>query len=169
MTQTLRIDPEFKAQIPPLTQEERKQLEENILAEGELLAPILVWNSTIVDGHNRYEILQSHPEIPCSVRNLELETRDEVLVWICKHQLGRRNSTLKSRPMDFMETSTRARSRLLVLKMNISRPPGKPVNGSRGRTISAPVLSAGQHCSRQAWISQRSCVLASGSGFFPAI
>ena len=34
MTQTLRIDPEFKAQIPPLTPEERKQLEENILAEG---------------------------------------------------------------------------------------------------------------------------------------
>ena len=93
MTQTLRIDPEFKAQIPPLTQEERKQLEENILAEGELLAPILVWNGTIVDGHNRYEILQSHPEIPCSVRNLELETRDEVLAWICKHQLGRRNLT----------------------------------------------------------------------------
>lgn len=93
MTQTLHIDPEFKAQIPPLTQEERKQLEENILAEGELLAPILVWNGTIVDGHNRYEILQSHPEIPCSVRDLELETRDEVLVWICKHQLGRRNLT----------------------------------------------------------------------------
>lgn len=93
MTQTLRIDPEFKAQIPPLTQEERKQLEENILAEGALLAPILVWNGTIVDGHNRYEILQSHPEIPCSVRNLELETREEVLAWICKHQLGRRNLT----------------------------------------------------------------------------
>lgn len=63
------------------------------MAEGELLAPILVWNGTIVDGHNRYEILQSHPEIPCSVRNLELETRDEVLAWICKHQLGRRNLT----------------------------------------------------------------------------
>ena len=93
MTQTLRIDPEFKAQIPPLTQEERKQLEENILAEGELLAPILVWNGTIVDGHNRYEILQSHPEIPCSVRNLELKTREEALAWTCKHQLGRRNLT----------------------------------------------------------------------------
>lgn len=46
-----------------------------------------------MDGHNRYEILQSHPEIPCSVRDLELETREEVLVWICKHQLGRRNLT----------------------------------------------------------------------------
>lgn len=66
MTQTLRIDPEFKSQIPPLTQDERKQLEENILAEGELLAPIFVWNGTIVDGHNRYEILQSHPEIPAA-------------------------------------------------------------------------------------------------------
>lgn len=93
MIQTLRIDPEFKAQIPPLTQDERKQLEENILAEGELLAPILVWNGTIVDGHDRYEILQSHPEIPYSVRNLELKTREEALAWICKHQLGRRNLT----------------------------------------------------------------------------
>ena len=93
MTQTLRIDPEFKAQIPPLTEDERAQLEENILAEGELLSPILVWNDTIVDGHNRYEILQSHPGIPYSVRNLYLETREEVLAWICKNQLGRRNLT----------------------------------------------------------------------------
>lgn len=93
MRQTLRIDPEFKAQIPPLTEDERAQLEENILAEGELLSPILVWNDTIVDGHNRYEILQSHPGIPYSVRNLYLETREEVLAWICKNQLGRRNLT----------------------------------------------------------------------------
>lgn len=169
MTQTLHIDPEFKAQIPPLTQDERKQLEENILAEGELLAPILVWNGTIVDGHNRYEILQSHPEIPCIVRNLELETRDEVLVWICKHQLGRRNLTpeqkkfLMGKQYDAEKQAdgfhgnqhTRPGPILLVLKMNTSRPPRKPVSGSHGKTISAPVLSAGQHCSRQAWISQR--------------
>ena len=93
MTQTLRIDPEFKAQISPLPQKERKQLEENILAESVLLAPIPVWNETIVNGYNCYEILQSHLKIPYSVRDLELETRDEVLVWIYKHQLGRRNLT----------------------------------------------------------------------------
>ena len=91
--QTLIIDPEFKAQIPPLTEDERKQLEENILADGEILSPILVWNDTIVDGHNRYEILQSHPEIPYNIRNLYLETREQVLAWICKNQLGRRNLT----------------------------------------------------------------------------
>ena len=91
--QTLRIDPEFKAQIPPLTEDERKQLEENILADGEILSPILVWNDTIVDRHNRYEILQNHPEIPFTVYPLTLENREQVLVWICKNQLGRRNLT----------------------------------------------------------------------------
>ena len=91
--QTLIIDPEFKAQIPPLTEDERKQLEENILADGEILSPILVWNDTIVDGHNRYEILQNHPEILFTVYPLTLENREQVLVWICKNQLGRRNLT----------------------------------------------------------------------------
>ena len=46
-----------------------------------------------MDGHNRYEILQSHPEIPYNVHSLYLETREQVLAWICKNQLGRRNLT----------------------------------------------------------------------------
>ena len=32
----LKIDPEFQSQIPPLTDDEFKQLEENILKEGKL-------------------------------------------------------------------------------------------------------------------------------------
>ena len=35
----LKIDPEFQNQIPPLTDDEYKQLEENILKEGKLLSP----------------------------------------------------------------------------------------------------------------------------------
>ena len=58
----LKIDPEFQSQIPPLTDDEFKQLEENILKEGKLLSPLIVWNNTLVDGHNRYAILQKHPE-----------------------------------------------------------------------------------------------------------
>ena len=57
----LKIDPEFQSQIPPLTDDEFKQLEENILKEGKLLSPLIVWNNTLVDGHNRYAILQKHP------------------------------------------------------------------------------------------------------------
>ena len=52
----LRIDPEFAEKIPPLTPEEYEQLEANILAEGAVLSPLIIWNDVIVDGHNRYRI-----------------------------------------------------------------------------------------------------------------
>lgn len=89
----LKIDPEFQSQIPPLTDDEYKQLEENILKEGKLLSPLIVWGNTLVDGHNRYAILQKHPEIYFSTMPLPFESREEVLAWICKNQLGRRNLT----------------------------------------------------------------------------
>ena len=43
----LKIDPEFQSQIPPLTDDEFKQLEENILKEGKLISPLTVppWQS----------------------------------------------------------------------------------------------------------------------------
>ena len=89
----LKIDPEFQSQIPPLTDDEFHQLEENILKEGKLISPLIVWGNTLVDGHNRYEIVQEHPEISFSTMPLPFESREEVLAWICKNQLGRRNLT----------------------------------------------------------------------------
>ena len=87
----MKIDPEFQSQIPPLTDDEFKQLEENILKEGKLLSPLIVWNNTLVDGHNRYAILQKHPEIYFSTMPLRFENREEAIAWICRNQLGRRN------------------------------------------------------------------------------
>ena len=87
----LKIDPEFQNQIPPLTDDEYKQLEENILKEGKLLSSLIVWNNTLVDGHNRYAILQKHPEIYFSTMPLRFENREEAIAWICRNQLGRRN------------------------------------------------------------------------------
>ena len=87
----LKIDPEFQNQIPPLTYDEYKQLEDNILKEGKLLSPLIVWNNTLVDGHNRYAILQKHPEIYFSTMPLRFENREEAIAWICRNQLGRRN------------------------------------------------------------------------------
>ena len=87
----LKIDPEFQSQIPPLTDDEFKQLEENILKEGKLISPLIVWNNTLVDGHNRYAILQKHPEIYFSTMPLRFENREEAIAWICRNQLGRRN------------------------------------------------------------------------------
>ena len=55
----LKIDPEFQSQIPPLTDDEFQQLEENILKEGKLISPLIVWNNTLVDGHNRMQSSKS--------------------------------------------------------------------------------------------------------------
>ena len=89
----LQIDKEFAEKIPPLTKEEFEQLEANILADGVVINPLIVWNGVIVDGHNRYRILQAHPEIPFQVHEKTFSDRYEVIAWICKNQLGRRNLT----------------------------------------------------------------------------
>ena len=89
----LQIDKEFAEKIPPLTKEEYEQLEANILADGVVINPLIVWNGVIVDGHNRYRILQAHPEIPFQVHEKTFSDRFEVIAWICKNQLGRRNLT----------------------------------------------------------------------------
>lgn len=89
----LKIDPEFQGKIPPLTFEELEQLEKNIVNDGKVINPIIVWNGLIVDGHNRYTILQKHPDIPYTVHEKEFADRYEAIIWICKNQLGRRNLT----------------------------------------------------------------------------
>lgn len=89
----LRIDPEFEGKIPPLTTEEFQQLENNILADGVVINPIIVWDGVIVDGHNRYRILKKHPEIQFSTCEKTFADRYEAIAWICKNQLGRRNLT----------------------------------------------------------------------------
>ena len=89
----LKIDPEFQGKIPPLTFEELNQLEANILRDGRIINPIIVWQGLIVDGHNRYTIAKKHPEIPFTVHEKEFASRYEVIIWICKNQLGRRNLT----------------------------------------------------------------------------
>ena len=93
----LRIDPEFAEKIPPLTPEEYEQLEANILAEGAVLSPLIIWNDVIVDGHNRYRIIQQHPEITFSTHEKKFSDRYEAIAWICKNQLGRRNLTLQQK------------------------------------------------------------------------
>lgn len=87
----LKIDPEFQSKISPLQFEEEQQLEQNIIAEGRLLNPIITWNGYILDGHTRYRILKKHGFIKFEVEEIQLANKYEALAWICKNQLGRRN------------------------------------------------------------------------------
>ncbi len=91
----LIIDNDFKQLIPSLSEEERCLLKENLIRDG-CREPLSVWNNTILDGHNRYEICTRH-QIPFSIQRIYLRNREEATVWICINQLGRRNITEETR------------------------------------------------------------------------
>jgi len=99
----IKIDAEFASLIPPLSAEERQQLEENIVEHGGARDPLVVWASkgtlTLLDGHNRYEIC-TRLELPFDVHELRFKSRDEAADWIDKNQLGRRN--LDARQMSLL-------------------------------------------------------------------
>ena len=85
----LAVDPEFRDLIPPLNEEELKLLEESLVADG-CESPLIVWNGVIIDGHNRYAICRKH-DIPFSIQEKNFDTREEVMLWMLRNQLGRRN------------------------------------------------------------------------------
>lgn len=87
----MKILQELKDLIPPLTPDEFATLEKSILAEG-VRDRLVVWNDTLIDGHNRYEICQKHG-IEFSVQELEFDNLDQVKVWMIDNQKGRRNLT----------------------------------------------------------------------------
>ena len=87
----LKIDPELKDLLPPLTNEEFKQLEKNILDNGfDRNFPIMEWHGYIADGHNRYSICKKHNIEPV-IGTLAYDTKEEVMEWMLDIQLGRRN------------------------------------------------------------------------------
>ena len=94
-TPILKIDPELKELIRPLTKKEFSQLEDNLLTDG-CIDPIITWNGFIIDGHNRYEICCRH-NISLQVLEKEFPSKDAVIAWMCANQLGRRNLSEETR------------------------------------------------------------------------
>lgn len=91
----LTIDPVLKSLIPPLSDEEFKQLEENVKTEG-CRDALVIWHGTIIDGHNRYKICQQSG-ITFKTEEKEFADRDEAAEWIIRNQFGRRNLSLAQR------------------------------------------------------------------------
>lgn len=91
MVTSISIDVEFQALIPPLSAEERSQLEANIIADG-CRDPLVVWagHDILLDGHNRHAICE-RLGIPYQTLSMEFSTRDDVKIWILQNQIGRRN------------------------------------------------------------------------------
>lgn len=102
----LIIDNEFRDFLPPLTDNEYKQLEENLLRDG-ILNPLVVWKgqNVLVDGHARYEIARKH-NLPFETTELDFDDRDDVMLWMFQNQCARHNLTTKE--IAQMKTKTTA-------------------------------------------------------------
>lgn len=85
----VKIDSEFRDLIPPLATEELVALEFSLLEEG-CRDALVVWEGTLVDGHNRHAICERH-NIEYRTVEREFTDRRAVRVWIRNNQLSRRN------------------------------------------------------------------------------
>lgn len=85
----MQILKELEVLIPPLTSEEFKQLERNILEEG-IRDPLVTWNGILVDGHNRYRIATEY-DIDFVTVEKEFADMNAVKEWMINNQFGRRN------------------------------------------------------------------------------
>lgn len=98
----------LKKFIPPLTTDERKQLEQNIFQFG-CKDALIIWETTeiiaeistnekpvfvLLDGHNRYEICQKYA-IDFRVNIVEIPTLEKAQDFMIDHQLGRRNLSVE--------------------------------------------------------------------------
>ena len=89
------IDKEFQALIPPLSDDEFRQLEENCIRDG-IRDPLVTWpqddgTEILIDGHNRWKISAKNSGIPFEVVQKSFKSREDAEEWILKNQLGRRN------------------------------------------------------------------------------
>lgn len=87
----MKINKELRGLIPPLTDDERKLLEESILTNG-CRDAIIVWDGTIIDGHNRFDICKQN-DISFDILDMEFDSIEDVKVWMIDNQKARRNLT----------------------------------------------------------------------------
>lgn len=141
-TSTPTIDPEFKDLIPPLSPDERKTLEESIKREGCHTA-IVLWNSIVIDGHNRLEICTKN-SLRYSTVEIHLADRLVAQIWILNNQLGRRNLSDKAR----MDLALLLKSQLAVeaqvrMKAGKKSDPVETLPQGTGRTRDRAAKMAG--------------------------
>lgn len=96
----------LKKWIPPLANDERELLEQNVLQHG-CKDPLIIWETVankidensatpdnpcfvLLDGHNRYEICQKY-SLDFKFTLIELASLEKAQDFMIDHQLGRRN------------------------------------------------------------------------------
>ncbi len=95
--QSIQINKEFKTLLVELSHEECEQLKNNILSDGEFRDPLIVWEGTLIDGHNRLKIWQELTDEekqqvkPPQIKQMVFSDDAAAHDWIINNQAGRRN------------------------------------------------------------------------------
>jgi len=85
------IKKDFQSLIPALSEEEKNQLESNLIADG-CRDPLVMWGDTLIDGHNRFEIC-TRLGIDFKTISKDFDNEIDAKIWMLNLQRGRRNST----------------------------------------------------------------------------
>lgn len=93
-----RIDEEFKHKIPPMEPEAYEGLRADILADGYVRDPLVVWKeeNILVDGHHRWRIISENMELLKDKYTVDYKSfpdRWAAIAWICANQLHKHNMT----------------------------------------------------------------------------
>ena len=127
----MQILQELEVLIPPLTSEEFKQLERNILEEG-IRDPLVTWNGILVDGHNRYRIATEY-DIDFVTVEKEFPDINAVKEWMINNQFGRRNLNNYQRSVLALQLEDVFKAKA---KENYIQNVGRP---NKSEQISAPI------------------------------
>lgn len=94
--QALKIDPEFRDKIPPMTDEQFSGLRADIIRDGYVRDPLVVWEgeNILLDGHHRWRVICENWETlndKYTVDYKSFPNRWAALEWICRNQLNKHN------------------------------------------------------------------------------
>lgn len=151
----ITIKEELKALIPPLSDEEKQQLEQNLIADG-CREPLVVWHNqngdVLVDGHNRHEICQRN-DIPFKVTHKHFDDETDVRIWMRENQMGRRNLT-KAWSVDLqLENKKDLKAKGAAKQGHGLTAPGKTLLLQNNKTVEEPAHNTREDIAKAAGVS----------------
>lgn len=93
-----RIDSEFRDKIPAMPQEDFDGLRADILRDGYVRDPLVVWKeeNILLDGHHRWKVITENKETLADKFQVDYKSfpnRWACIAWICANQLHKHNMT----------------------------------------------------------------------------
>lgn len=133
----IKVNPIFESLLPPLTDDEYDELEKDIIARQKVLNPILVWSKTneIVDGHNRYKIIEDNNIPEYTIDTLDFDSESAVMKWIVDHQFAKRNLTMSQKVVLLQKVEEKVREEASARMLSGKKDPSSNLNEGSSPSI----------------------------------